>query len=270
MKNLIPAVQLFTLREFTQTKEGLENCFKRIRTEMDCDAVQISCIGRDIPASFIAALSKEYAIKICITHAPTDLVFSKDLDVYRKLIKDHQTYGCNILGVGNSIPRYIDDGYAGFKRMLHDIAPLLSELKANGMKFAYHSHTYEFVKDPQTGRYIYDMLVEDTDPDVFHFIQDSFWMRYGGINHQKYLEKVAGRIEVLHVKDSTPRQSFCGYAEPYFGTIGEGNIYYPPILDACEKAGVQYLAIEQDYCQRDPFECLKAAMSALKKTIAEI
>ena len=173
MKNLIPAVQLFTLREFTQTKEGLENCFKRIRTEMDCDAVQISCIGRDIPASFIAALSKEYAIKICITHAPPDLVFSKDLDVYRKLIKDHQTYGCNILGVGNSIPRYIDDGYAGFKRMLHDIAPLLSELKANGMKFAYHSHTYEFVKDPQTGRYIYDMLVEDTDPDVFHFIQDS-------------------------------------------------------------------------------------------------
>lgn len=79
MKNLIPAVQLFTLREFTQTKEGLENCFKRIRTEMDCDAVQISCIGRDIPASFIAALSKEYAIKICITHAPPDLVFSKDL-----------------------------------------------------------------------------------------------------------------------------------------------------------------------------------------------
>ena len=137
MKNLIPAVQLFTLREFTQTKEGLENCFKRIRTEMDCDAVQISCIGRDIPASFIAALSKEYAIKICITHAPPDLVFSKDLDVYRKLIKDHQTYGCNILGVGNSIPRYIDDGYAGFKRMLHDIAPLLSELKANGMKFAF-------------------------------------------------------------------------------------------------------------------------------------
>ena len=59
MKNLIPAVQLFTLREFTQTKEGLENCFKRIRNEMDCGAVQISCIGRDIPASFIADICRE-------------------------------------------------------------------------------------------------------------------------------------------------------------------------------------------------------------------
>lgn len=269
MKNLIPAVQLFTLREFTQTPKGLETCFKRIREEMDCGAVQLSCIGREIPASFIADLCREYDMTICITHAPPDLVFSGDPEVYRRLIRDHQTYNCSILGVGNSIPRYIDDGYEGYKRMLRDLEPLLKELKANGMKFAYHSHTYEFVKDPYTGRCIYDMLVEDTDPELFHFIQDSFWMRYGGINHRKYLEKVAGRTEVLHVKDSTPRQSFCGDAEPYFGTIGEGTIVYAPILDACEKAGVRYLAIEQDYCQRDPFECLRDAMTALKQAIAE-
>lgn len=269
MSKLIPAVQLFTLREYTQTPEGLENCFRRIRREIGCDTVQISCIGREIPASFLASLCREYDMKICVTHAPPDLVFSGDVGVYRRLIREHQSYGCDILGVGNSIPRYIDDGYEGFQRMLRDLAPLLRELKENGMKFAYHSHTYEFVKDPRTGRYIYDMLVEDTDPEVFHFIQDSFWMRYGGINHQKYLEKVAGRMEVLHVKDSTPRQSFCGTAEPYFGTIGEGNIFYPPILDMCKKTGVQYLAIEQDYCQRDPFLCLKDAMDALKKLIAD-
>ena len=269
MKNLLPAVQLFTLRKFTQTPEGLEYCFKRIREEMDCDAVQISCIGRDIPADFIADISREYDIKICITHAPVDEVFSGDHDVYRRLIRNHKTYGCDILGVGNSIPRYIDDGYEGFKRMLRDLQPLLDMLRDNGMTFAYHSHTYEFYRDPFANRCIYDMLVEDTDPDIFHFIQDSFWVRYGGINHPKYLDKVKGRIPVIHVKDSTPRQGFVGDAEPYFGTIGEGSINYAPILDACEKAGVRYLAIEQDQCQRDPFECLKAAMIALKKDIAE-
>ena len=268
MKNLIPAVQMFTLREFTQTPEGLETCFKRIREEMDCGAVQISCIGRDIPADFIAGICNEYDIKICITHAPPDEVFSGDLDVYRKLIRNHKTYHCDILGVGNSLPRYIDDGYDGFKRMLRDIQPLLDMIRDNGMTFAYHSHTYEFYKDPYAGRSLYDMLVEDTDPEIFHFIQDSFWIRYGGLNQAKWLEKVKGRIPVLHVKDSTPRESFTGEAEPYFGTIGEGNICYAPILDACEKAGVRYLAIEQDVCQRDPFESLKAAMVELKKAIA--
>ena len=28
-------------------------------------------------------------------------------------------------------------------------------------------------------------------------------MRYGGLNHLKYIEKVKGRMDVLHVKDFT-------------------------------------------------------------------
>lgn len=269
MSKLKPAVQLFTLRQFTQTPEGLENCFRRIREEMYCDAVQISCIGRDIPADFIAGICREYDMKICITHAAPGDVFSCDMDVYRKLIRDHKTYHCDCLGVGNSLPRYIDDGYDGFKRMLRDIDPLLQMLKDNGMTFAYHSHTYEFYRDPYANRVIYDMLIEDTDPELFHFIQDSYWMRYGAINHEKYLKKVAGRLPVIHVKDSTPRQTFTGQAEPYFGTIGEGCIDYARILKAYEEAGAEYLAIEQDRCQRDPFVCLQAAMVSLKQTIAQ-
>ena len=269
MRNMIPAVQMFTLRPFTQTPEGLETCFRRIREEIGCDTVQISGIGRSITPEFLADVSREYGIHICVTHSPVDEIFSGDREVYRRLIKGHKLFNCDIIGVGNAIPRYIDDGYDGYKRMLKDIQPLLEMVKDAGMTFAYHSHTYEFYKDPYANRCIYDMLIEDTDPEVFHFIQDSFWMRYGGLNHHKYLEKAAGRLPVLHVKDSTPRAVFTGEAEPYFGTIGEGNIDYIPMLDAYEKAGIKYLAIEQDVCQRDPFDCLKDAMAVLKRILAE-
>ena len=30
------------------------------------------------------------------------------------------------------------------------------------------------------------MLVEDTDPEGFHFIQDSFWFKYGGLPHETH------------------------------------------------------------------------------------
>ena len=98
----------------------------------------------------------------------------------------------------------------------------------------------------------------------------SFWMKYGGLNHEKYLEKVAGRMEVLHVKDMTlGLLNSSGKTAGTTGTIGEGNIAYPRLLHKAEETGVKVLAIEQDYCDRDPFDCLKDALGALKAVLAE-
>jgi len=261
MRNLVPAVQIFTLRQFTQTPEGLEMCFRRIK-QMGCDTVQISRIGETIPADFVTSLCKEYDMKICVTHSPLERIFN-DLP---KLIQEHKDWGCDSIGLGNLNHQYLDDGYEGYCRFLKDMEPVIKELKANDMKFAYHSHTYEFVK--YKGRLMYDMLIEETDPYTFNFIQDSFWMRYGGINHIDYIRKVSGRMKVLHVKDYTTRLDFFSNVEGIFGTMGEGNIDYPPILDACEKAGVKYLAIEQDICLRDPFDCLNDALIELRRLIS--
>jgi sugar phosphate isomerase/epimerase len=38
--------------------------------------------------------------------------------------------------------------------------------------------------------------------------------------------------------------------------VGEGNLNWPAILDACREANVEWYAVEQDHCQRDPFESL--------------
>ena len=39
--------------------------------------------------------------------------------------------------------------------------------------------------------------------------------------------------------------------------LGEGNLDWDGILRACEEAGVSWALVEQDDCQRDPFEALK-------------
>jgi sugar phosphate isomerase/epimerase len=46
--------------------------------------------------------------------------------------------------------------------------------------------------------------------------------------------------------------------------VGEGNLNWSTILPACRAAGVQWYAVEQDVCQRDPFESLKISYNNLK------
>lgn len=260
--NLIPAVQMFTVREFIQTAEGLEQSMRRIR-DMGCRDVQFSRVGTGIDPDFITALLKELDMHVFVTHSPMDRIFN-DLPA---LIREHHAWGCDSIGLGNLDNRYLDDGYEGYTRFIRDIKPVVQELKQEGMTFAYHSHSFEFIR--YQGRYMYDRLIEETDPEGFHFIQDSFWMRYGGINHPKYMEKVAGRMEVLHVKDFTTRIGYFGECECMTGTIGEGNIDYRPLLEVCQRTGVKYLAIEQDRCLRDPFDCLKDAYVELKRIVEE-
>ena len=260
---LIPAVQLFTLRDYIQTPEDFAETIRRVR-EMDCDTVQFSRVGPSIPADFIADVVRDYDMKVCVTHSPLPRILH-DLP---QLIADHKSWGCNSIGLGNLDSYYLADGYEGYCRFLKDIAPVVEELKKNDMTFAYHSHAFEFVR--YNGQLMYDFMIENTDPTGFHFIQDSYWMKFGGLNHETWLEKVAGRMEVLHVKDFTTGMiTNRGRVEGRTGTIGEGNIYYPDLLRKAAKTGVKVLAIEQDFCDRSPFDCLTDAFGTLKQILAE-
>lgn len=263
MIDLIPAIQLFTLRDYIQTPADFAETIRRVR-EMDCDTVQFSRVGPSIPADFIADVVRDYDMKVCVTHSPLPRILN-DLP---KLIKEHQSWGCSSIGIGNLDSFYLADGYEGYCRFLKDIAPAVEEMKQNGMTFAYHSHAFEFVR--YHGKLMYEFMIENTDPEGFHFIQDSYWMKFGGLNHETWLEKVAGRMEVMHVKDFTTGMiTNRGRVEGRTGTIGEGNIYYPDLLRKAEQTGVKVLPIEQDFCDRDPFACLKDAFATLKQILAE-
>ena len=261
--HFIPTAQIFTLRKYTQTPEDLAMCFRRL-AEMGFPAVQLSMISPKIPADFITSLRQEYGLDICVTHTPLNRIFN-DLPA---VIQEHKALNCPLVGLGNPPERYTDLGYDGYARLVEDLRPAVAQLKENGMKFAYHSHCHEFQRSP-SGRLVYDMLIEDTDPEAFTFIQDTFWMRYGGLNHLKYIEKVKGRMDVLHVKDFTLATDLLGNVVGGTGTLGEGNIDYAPILRTCRQAGVRYLAIEQDYCSRDPFDCMSDALTWLNRLIEE-
>jgi sugar phosphate isomerase/epimerase len=45
--------------------------------------------------------------------------------------------------------------------------------------------------------------------------------------------------------------------------VGEGNLDWDGIIAAGEEGGVEWYAIEQDVCRRDPFDCLASSFEFL-------
>ena len=55
----------------------------------------------------------------------------------------------------------------------------------------------------------------------------------------------------VHLKDMAVVEG-----EPVMAEIGEGNLDWVDLLQACTEAGTDLLIVEQDVCRRDPFESL--------------
>ena len=149
------------------------------------------------------------------------------------------------------------DGIKEFIKLTSEIGKRMHE---NGLQFAYHNHSFEFAK-LENGRRIFDMLIEDTKPEEFSFIGDTYWFQYGGVNPCDYIEKISGRMKVCHFKDYRIVDN-----TPKFAEIGTGNLNLDAIYNKCKETGVKYIVIEQDTCDIDP----RDSMAISYKNLVEI
>ena len=84
------------------------------------------------------------------------------------------------------------------------------------------------------------------------------WIQHGGGNILEWMQKLDGRIDILHLKDM-------GMAQSQFITeIGQGNINFDGIIETAEKIGVKHYVVEQDTCPGDPFDSLKISRDYIK------
>ncbi len=78
-----------------------------------------------------------------------------------------------------------------------------------------------------------------------------------------YSSKSAGYYShpTIHLKD----MAISG-RERKMAPIGEGNLNWPAIFAAFEKAGTKYMLVEQDTCEGSPFAALKSSYDFLAKS----
>jgi sugar phosphate isomerase/epimerase len=242
LKNVVGA-QLYTCREFCQTAEGIRESVAKV-AKIGYTVVQLSGLG-PMSAKDVAKVCADNGLTIASTHENWER-FLTDLDA---LIEEHKIYNCQHLAIGGIFRGY--EGLDGVKRFADDLAPVAARLAQEGMDFSYHNHNHEFAK--HDGKVWLEALYETIPGDVLKAEIDTYWVQAGGGDPALWVEKMAGREPLLHLKDMalTPER------EQRYAEVGEGNLNWPRIMAAAKKAGVEYYFVEQDRCyDRSPFESL--------------
>jgi len=251
MSHPVLAAQLYTIREFTQTAADLAASLKKVK-DIGYTAVQVSAIG-PIPDAEVKAMVDDLGLTICITHTAYPKLWI-EIDA---VIAQHKLWGCPNVAIGSMPGPYRETGEEGFRRFAAEANAVGEKLAKAGLTFSYHNHSFEFVKFGQrTGL---DLLFEETDPRYLKAEIDVYWVQHGGADPAAWVRKVAGRMPVVHLKDMVILDGKQIMAE-----IGEGNLNWPSVLAACKDAKVDWYAVEQDVCQRNPFESLKISYDNLK------
>ena len=252
MPQSVLAAQLYTVREYTQSVDGFVESLKKIHA-MGYRAVQVSAIG-PIPDVEVKTIVDDLGLTICNSHVrPADALWN-DLD---SVIEQHALWDCKHVALGSMPQGYRGEGEAGFRRFAEEASAIGEGLHAAGLTFSYHNHSFEFVRfGDRTGL---DIIYEESDPRYLQAEIDTYWVQHGGGDPADWVRRMKGRMPVVHLKDMV-----ISAGEQMMAEIGEGNLNWPAILQACRDADVEWYAIEQDICQRDPFESLKISFDNLK------
>jgi sugar phosphate isomerase/epimerase len=112
---------------------------------------------------------------------------------------------------------------------------------AEGLRFGWHNHHWEFAKAADGRRYL-DILLEQA-PDLL-WQADLAWMVRGGADPITELRRYAGRIKSVHVKDIAPAGTCLdedGWADP-----GHGVLDWSTLLPVLKQIGVNLFVAEHD------------------------
>ncbi len=127
--------------------------------------------------------------------------------------------------------------------------------KKSNITFGYHNHDSEFEKDK--GKVLYDVLLENTNPDFVKMEMDLGWVIITGNNPLDYFEKYPGRFPLWHLKDMDMK-------EKHSVEFGKGGLDVKKMLENAKKAGILYFFVEQEEYTGTAFDCLAYNMNYLK------
>lgn len=248
------AAQLFTIREFTQTANEFAKSMHKI-SKIGYRAVQISAIGPIAPKE-VKRITDENGLVICITHTGYESLWHDT----EAVITQHQLWNCKNVAIG-SLPNEYRSGEEGFLRFAREASEIGKRFSDAGMTFSYHNHSFEFMRFRK--RTALDIIYEESDPRYLMAEIDTYWVQHGGGNPAVWIRRMKDRMPVVHFKDYTVTGEGWNI-QPTMAEIGEGNLDWPEIIEACTEARVEWCAVEQDICQRDPFESLRVSYEYLK------
>ncbi|MFP3938241.1 MAG: sugar phosphate isomerase/epimerase family protein [Phycisphaerae bacterium] len=248
----VVGAQLYTCRQFTKTTEGALDTIRKV-ADIGYPSIQISGFG-DVDLNEVAKLTEDLGLEVAATHVKWD----RFLNELEEVIGEHKLLKCEHPAIGGLPGEYHTAD--GVKRFIEELTPIAERLGEEGMDFSYHNHNQELVRVGE--KTWLAMLYEQASPEILKAEIDTYWIQAGGGDPAAWIRKCAGREPLVHFKD----MSITADREIRMAEIGEGNLNWPEIIDACVEGGVDYALVEQDNCyERDPFESLAISYRNLRE-----
>lgn len=152
-----------------------------------------------------------------------------------------------------------------------------------GMRFYYHNHYQEFQEF--RGRLVYEVLLENTDPDLVSIEMDTYWVYRGGHDPIEWMRRYPERVILLHQKDfpaDAPQplsmydgvvardaqitmDSFDQTLNPLcFIEVGTGVLPIASLIEAASALpNLDYLLLEQDHTTLDEIESVRISQQTI-------
>ncbi len=258
-------VQLFTVKAELAT--DAPGTLKKLK-DLGIDVVETAGTNGGTAATLLQQI-KDAGLTCRSSHTNMPALLA-DID---KEIADAKTFGaewlvCSSPKPANPLPGKKDWVIEMTENMTADawkfnadqLAAMAPKVKAAGLKFAYHNHPMEF-HDLGGGQTGYDLITAST-PDL-RLEMDIGWVVVGGADPVAMLNKYAGRVDLLHVKDM--RKDPAGPFGFYSTELGNGVIDWPAVFKAAKTAGASGYFVEQEAPYIKPiFDSLKISTDYLK------
>ena len=252
-------LQLYTVRDYLSTPEEADAAFARL-AELGYTEAQTA--GTDyFGAKEFGDLAKKHGISIVGTHYNWNEILTNP----EKVIEVHKTWGTTNLGIGSSPVETRTD--LGKLREFIDQFNKAAEMYAKeGFRMTFHNHHFDFCRIDGT-KTLMDILYEELDPVNTSFVLDTCWVSVGGGDVCDWIEKLAGRLDILHLKDRYIQKVEDSKLYVHAITeIGNGGLCWDKILKTAEATGVKHYVVEQDNnFTGTPFDSLKMSADFLKK-----
>jgi sugar phosphate isomerase/epimerase len=251
MKTEQIAVQLYTLRDFTETPNDFAATIKRVH-DIGYHAVELAGTAGLAPAD-AAKIVRDAGLQICSSHESTEMILNQPQQVVDRMGEFGITHAVYSYPVGVEM-----SDVAQVEKMIAGLDAAGAVLRRAGMTLCYHNHALEYFQ--RDGRTVLDEIFARTSPEHLQAELDIHWVQAGGGDPAEACRRLAGRLPLLHVKDYTVTAT----GERIFAEVGHGNMSIPQTLSAAEAAGCKWFIVEQDTCPSDPFECIKRSLDYLK------
>lgn len=245
MRRMGIGLQLYTLRD--ELAKDFAGTLRKV-SEMGYEGVEFAGYG-GMEAAQLKQLLDELNLQAFGSHV--------SMDRLRGHLDEELEYNRTIGSKYIVCPGIFEPGRSGkWKEYFAFFQEIIPKIEQAGFRFAYHNHDFE-LRETADGQLVLDALFAALPAAMAEI--DVCWVSSVGLDPLAYIEKYAGRLPLIHLKDMLRNGDSVRTV-----ILGQGELNLDRIVSAASSAGVEWLVVEQDNCEISPVESVAQSLQWLK------